>query len=102
MHNFWCAIFFAFFALFSIIALAEGPQPLITAPINESQLVTLGNTPPAALRAANDRGPVNDSLRLRSFAVGGSKVRRSPEARLAKLIRDEMHNPGLCPRIIVG
>lgn len=92
MRNFSCAVFFAFFALFSIIALAEGPQPLITAPINESQLVTLsGNTPPAALRASNDRGPVNDSLRFDHLLLG---LKGSPEseARLAKLI-DEMHNP---------
>ena len=42
---------------------ADSPKPVITSPIDESQLVTLtGNTTSAALRVQNDRGPVADNL----------------------------------------
>jgi subtilase family serine protease len=80
---------------FYVAAFAEGPagrpKPIITGPIDESQLVTLtGNTTPAALRAQNDRGPVADSLTFDHLLL---TLKRAPvtEARLEKLI-GEMHN----------
>jgi subtilase family serine protease len=83
---------FSSFCLLSIAALADSPKPIITAAIDESRLVTLsGNTPPAALQAANDRGPVADDLRFDHLLLA---LKGSPEseAGLAKLI-DDMHNP---------
>ena len=72
--------------------LADSPKPVITGPIDESQLVTLaGNTTPAALRAQNDRGPVADNLRLRSLAAHAQARAGDRSAPLKKLI-DEMHH----------
>jgi subtilase family serine protease len=58
----------------------------------ESQRVTLeGNTPPAAMHAENDRGPVDDTMLLYHMLLA---LKRSPEveSELQKLI-DDMHNP---------
>jgi len=67
------------------------PKPVITAPIDESQLVTLtGNTTAAALSASNDRGPVADSLTFDHLLLT-LKPAPETEARLEKLI-DEMHH----------
>lgn len=80
------------FCLISISAHAQTPKRVITEPIDESQLATLsGNTPPAALKAANDRGPVADDLRFDHLLLG-LKASPESEAALTKLI-DEMHNP---------
>src|SRR5208282_2568645 len=69
----------------------DRPKPVITGPIDESQLVTLaGNTTPAALRAGNDRGPVADSLTFDHLLLA-LKPTPETEARLEKLI-DEMHH----------
>jgi subtilase family serine protease len=81
-----------FLAVCSTAALAQTPEPVITEPVNESQRVTLeGNTPPAALYAENDRGPVADGLQLDHLLL---TLKRAPEteARLRQLI-DSMHNP---------
>jgi subtilase family serine protease len=68
-----------------------GPKPIITAPIDESQLVTLpGNTTAAALNASYDRGPVADSLTF-DHVLLTLKPAPETEARLEKLI-DEMHH----------
>jgi subtilase family serine protease len=87
-------LFLSYLALFSTAAFAQqaadSPKPIITSPIDESQLVTLaGNTPPAALSVRNDRGPVADSLTFDHLLL---KLKRAPEteARFDKLI-DEMH-----------
>jgi subtilase family serine protease len=87
--------------LSSITAFANGPakrsadpdrpKPVITSPIDESQLVTLaGNTTPAALHPGNDRGPVSDRLVFDHLLL---TLKRAPriEARLERLI-DEMHD----------
>lgn len=69
---------------------ADSPKPVITSPIDESQLVTLtGNTTSAALRVQNDRGPVADNLIFDHLLL---TLKRAPEteARLEKLI-DAMH-----------
>src|SRR5271156_731397 len=80
------------FCLFATAAAAEGPKPVITVPIDESQLVTLsGNTPPAALRAGNDRGAVADDLRFDHLLLARKGAPES-EARLKNLIY-ELHNP---------
>ena len=94
MRRFYCPFVVASlsFCLLSIAAAAEGPKPVITVPIDESQLLTLsGNTPPAALRAGNDRGAVADDLRFDHLLLA---LRSAPESevRLKKLI-DDMHNP---------
>jgi subtilase family serine protease len=70
---------------------AQSPR-LITAPIDESQLVTLGgNTPPAALVVENDRGAVDDTMRFGHLLL---LMKRDPqsEARLQQLIV-AMHDP---------
>jgi hypothetical protein len=52
-----------FLGLCVAAARAQTLEPLIATRVNKSQPVSLeGNTPPAALRAENDRGPVADSL----------------------------------------
>jgi subtilase family serine protease len=69
----------------------SGPEPIITAPIDESQLVTLGgNTTAAALHGENDRGPVADNFVFDHLLLT-LKLAPETEARLVKLI-DEMHN----------
>jgi subtilase family serine protease len=70
---------------------ANEPRVLITAPIDESQLVTLsGNTTPAALDHANDRGAVPDDFLFDHLFLA---LKRAPEteAALVALI-DAMHN----------
>jgi len=67
-------------------------QPIITRPIDESQLVTLaGNTTPAALEPENDRGPVADNV-LFDHLLLVLKSAPESEVRLEKLI-DRMHDP---------
>jgi subtilase family serine protease len=93
-----CFVPFSIFAIIcgvvvfcSVAVLAQSPKPIITSPIDESNLVTLtGNTTAAALRARNDRGPVADSLTFDHLLLT-LKPAPEAEARLAKLI-DEMHN----------
>ncbi|MGA2966531.1 MAG: protease pro-enzyme activation domain-containing protein [Terriglobales bacterium] len=80
--------------LCAVAAFAQGPsdspKPIVTGPIDETQLVTLaGNTTPAALRPQNDRGPVADNL-LFDHLLLTLKPAPETEARLAKLI-DQMH-----------
>jgi hypothetical protein len=67
-------------------------QPMITAPVNESSLVTLrGNTRPEAKNLANDRGRVDDSLPLDHMQL---QLRRpaAQEQALTALI-DQLHDP---------
>lgn len=78
-----------------VLALAMGvyaqAPALITQPIDESRLVTLtGNLRPEAI-AANDRGPVPDSMRIDHVLL---QLQRSPEQELAveKLV-DQLHDP---------
>jgi subtilase family serine protease len=71
---------------------AQEAKSVITSKIDETKLVTLGgNTPPAAARAANDRGAVADDTVLDHMLL---LLKRDPdtEARLQQLI-DAMHNP---------
>jgi subtilase family serine protease len=71
-------------------AYAQAP-PLITQPIDESNPVTLaGNLRPEA-NAANDRGPVPDSMRIEHMLL---QLQRSPQQEQAveKLV-DQLHNP---------
>ena len=99
MHRYTSILFLSSFVFFSVAAFAGGPskgsagrpKPVITGPIDESQLVTLaGNTTPAARRSQNDRGPVPDNLAFDHLLLA---LKPAPEtaARLEKLI-DEMHN----------
>jgi subtilase family serine protease len=88
---------FSFFAVLLWFGLsssgwAESPKPVITTAIDESRLVTLeGNTTAAALEAKNDRGPVDDQLRLDHLLLV-LKPAEETEARFQQLI-DAMHNP---------
>jgi subtilase family serine protease len=78
--------------LFATASLAQSAKEILTAPIVEAERVVLeGNTPPAALQAENDRGPVADAMQLDHMLIA---LKRTPEieASLQKLI-DEMHNP---------
>jgi subtilase family serine protease len=73
-------------------AAGAGPQQLITIPVDESQLVTLGgNTPPAAAVRANDRGAVADNLRFGHLLL---LLKRDPdsERRLEQLVA-ALHDP---------
>ncbi len=88
-------LFLGAIVCFSVAACAEGlaerAKPVITGPIDESQLITLtGNTTPAALHVQNDRGPVADNLAFDHLLL---TLKRAPEteARLEKLI-DAMHH----------
>jgi len=80
----------AFVLVLSLSAQAQS-QALITAPVDDSQLVTLAGNTRAEAIAANDRGPVDDSYLVDHMFL---QLRRSPasEAALVKLI-DEMHDP---------
>ncbi len=83
------------FVVLSIGSFAETPnsgsKPIITAPIDESQLVTLGgNTTAAALQVENDRGAVADNFVFDHLLLT-LKLAPDTEARLVKLI-DEMHD----------
>ncbi len=69
----------------------DRPRPVITAPIDESNLVPLiGNTTSAALHAKNDRGRVADNLAFDHLLLT-LKPAPETEASLEKLI-DEMHD----------
>lgn len=79
-------------SLWASASLASGARPILTGSIIESQTVTLeGNTPPPALNAGNDRGAVDDSLRLEHMLLA-LKGAPADEAALRQLIED-MHNP---------
>jgi subtilase family serine protease len=70
---------------------ANQPQPVLTTPIDESQLVSLtGNTTPAALEAGNDGGPVADDWFFDHLLL---VLKRAPEieASLDHLI-EELHD----------
>jgi subtilase family serine protease len=74
---------------------APAPEPgrLLTAPIDDTVRVRLeGNTPPAALHAAYDRGPVEDAMPLDHLLL---VLKRSPEdeAALRRFV-DALHDPG--------
>ena len=78
--------------LCSTTSFAQSAKPILTGSIIESQRVVLeGNTPPAALYAENDRGPVADTMQLDHMLLA---LKHSPEveAALQELI-DDMHNP---------
>ncbi len=75
------------------MSFARNATPLLTAPVIESQRVTLeGNTPPAALDPHNDRGAVAGTLLLDHILLV-LKGSAQSEAALQKLI-DDMHDPG--------
>jgi hypothetical protein len=65
---------------------------VLTSPIDESELIPLeGNTPPAALDPANDRGAVEDSLELDHLLL---VLKRSPASEAAvKTLIDQVHDP---------
>ncbi len=71
-------------------ALAQSPI-LITQPINASSLVTLaGNTRPEAV-AANDQGPVADSLLMDHMLL---QLQRAPQTeQAADTLIDQLHDP---------
>lgn len=75
----------------SICAAFEPPRPLITKPIDETQLTTLhGNLHPTA-RRENDRGPVPDTLVLAHVRL---LLRRSAESEQAvEQLISQIHNP---------
>jgi subtilase family serine protease len=68
-----------------------GAQSLVTQPVDETQLVTLtGNTRHAAT-AANDRGPVADSLNLDHMFL---QLKRAPAAeRSITALIEQLHDP---------
>jgi hypothetical protein len=70
----------------------EPPQPLITQPINEANLVVLpGNTRPEAKNPANDRGIVPDSLPLPHLML---QLRRPAARELAlDALIGQLHDP---------
>ena len=87
-----CAIVVASIAGYRQIAGAASPaRALITGAISETELVTLaGNTRPEAT-AANDRGPVADSLPMEHLWL---QLRRSPEREQAlDKYLDELEDP---------
>src|ERR1700685_1618326 len=91
MHRFKLALLVTLLAGAATTALAQNIQPIITQPIDESQSITLeGNTPAAALDAANDRGAVSETMRLEHMLLVLKRPAES-EAALQKLI-DDMHN----------
>ena len=79
------------FALCAATAFAHSAKPVTAGGSVASHTVVLeGNTPPAVFRAANDRGPVADTLQLDHMLL----VLKRPaerEAALQNLI-DDMHN----------
>jgi subtilase family serine protease len=82
---------FALLVFCPIVAFAQNAK-VLDSPIVETQLATLeGNTTPAALKVANDHGPVADSMRFDHMLL---VLKGSPQSELAlqKLI-DDMHNP---------
>ncbi len=71
---------------------AQTPTPVLSTPIDESRLVALeGNTPPAARRAENDRGAIDDAVVLEHLLLVLKRSEES-EAAVKKLI-DAMHDP---------
>jgi subtilase family serine protease len=92
------SVFFLSILLFLTIAShAQSPESgsatrrLITQPIDESKLVTLGgNTRPEAI-TANDRGPVDDSLPMEHMLL---QLQRPPELEQAlEIFIDQLHDP---------
>jgi subtilase family serine protease len=78
----------------STLAFAQSPKSVLTMHVDETQLVALeGNTPPAALRAENDRGAVDDAMPLEHMLLVLKRTADN-EAAVKKLI-DDMHNPAL-------
>lgn len=74
----------AFFAAALTQANADDPRHLIVSPVNERDLVVLpGNTHPAALVRANDRGAVADTLPMPHMQL----VLKRPQEREAALVR---------------
>jgi subtilase family serine protease len=91
-----CCVSFAFcvlcLTLCSLGLPAQDLKPAITNPIDDHRLVTLGgNTPPAAFRAENDRGPVADGFRFNHLLLL-LKRDAAIETRLRKKI-EAMHDP---------
>ena len=90
---------YPFLLAFSLLCLslaptlqAQSPRQLVTEPVDESKLVTLGgNTTPAATRAQNDRGPVADEVRFDHLLL---LLKRDPQTEAAlKEQLEAMHNP---------
>jgi len=74
-------------------AAAGTPQALIRTPVDESDRVTLaGNTPPAAVIGAQDRGAVEDGMRFEHLLLM-LKRDAATEASLQRHI-EAMHTPG--------
>src|SRR6202451_1729599 len=91
MRHHLASILSATAVLFCSAGFAQNVKPVLTGTIDESQVVTLeGNTPPAALSAENDHGPVADTMRLDHLLL---VLKRSPdsEAALRNLIA-RMHD----------
>lgn len=87
-----CVLCVILLALCGRPAQAQEQKQLITEKIDEAKLVRLGgNTPPAAVRAENDRGAVADDYRFEHMML---LLKRDPEteARLKQQI-DAMHDP---------
>jgi hypothetical protein len=71
---------------------ASRAQPMITAPVNESSLVTLrGNTRPEAKNPANDRGRVDDSLPLNHMQL--QLQRPAAQEQAFTTLIDQLHDP---------
>ncbi len=73
------------------LSLAAQSRPMLTGAIDETRLHTLqGNTRPEA-SAANDRGPVPDTLAMDHLLL---QLQRSPEQQAAvDALIDDLHNP---------
>src|SRR3984957_12335377 len=68
------------------------PQPLITQPVNDGNLVTLaGNTRPEAKNSANDRGPVADDMPMPHMMLQLWRP-GAPEQGFETLI-EQLHDP---------
>ena len=77
---------------YATLAQGEALRPILSAHVDESQRVRLeGNTPPPARRLENDRGLVDDGLRLEHLLLV-LKGSAESEAALQQLIAD-MHDP---------
>ncbi len=85
--------FFIVLTTLCALSVAQTPRRLVTAPVDESALATLGgNTPPAAIRLEYDKGAVADDMRLEHVLL---LLKRDPdtEARLLAKI-EALHDPG--------
>ena len=74
------------------LAQAQGPRQMVRERIDESKMVALGgNVHPAATRASNDRGRVNDEERFEHLLV---LLKRDPDTEAAlKEHIEALHNP---------